>query len=118
AKLANEKGFNQPTFYQYHNITKKCYFNSYSVNEDNEQWYVIGEKDILKSDLNSINYTLAPTQDQLQKWIRDKHGIHILIIPTITSDWTFKTINVISERDNDVIKGVKDVSEIPPYKNV
>lgn len=59
-----------------------------------------------------------PTQSFLAKWLRDKHGIHILIIPTVTTAWTFKTITVLSERDNDVIIGLKSVSDLPPYKEV
>jgi|AntRauTorcE11897_2_1112592.scaffolds.fasta_scaffold01327_13 hypothetical protein len=49
-----------------------------------------------------------PTQSVLHKWLREKHGIYICIIPTVTASWTFKTITVISERDSD----------LPPYKNV
>ena len=60
----------------------------------------------------------APTQSFLQKWLRDIHGIHIIIIPTVTSSWTYKTVTVISQRDEDVIKGIKNVSDLPPYKEV
>ena len=69
---------------------------------------------------NSSTYQIKhyPTQSLLQKWLREQHGIHILIIPTITANWTYKTMNVISERDNDVIMGIKSVSDIPPYKEV
>ena len=63
-------------------------------------------------------YYSAPTQSLLLKWLREKHGIHILVIPTITSDWTYKTITVTSERDNDVILGIKSVSDLPPYTEV
>ena len=59
-----------------------------------------------------------PTQSLLQKWLREVHGFHIVVIPTITRDWTFKTITVTSKRDDDVILGLKSVSEVPPYKNV
>ena len=59
-----------------------------------------------------------PTQSLLQRWIRDIHGIHIIIIPTVTSSWTYKTVSVISQRDDDVINGIKSVSDLPPYKEV
>ena len=59
-----------------------------------------------------------PTQTLLQRWIRETHGIHIVIIPTVTSFWTYKTVTVISDRDDDVIKGIKSVSDLPPYKEV
>ena len=65
-----------------------------------------------------ICYNEAPTQSLLHKCLREKHGIHILVIPTVTSDWTFKTIRVISEIDNDVISGLKSVSDLPPYQDV
>ena len=61
---------------------------------------------------------IAPTQSFLQKWLREKHGQHILIIPTVTSAWTYKTVKVTSEIDNDVILGLKSVNELPPYKGV
>lgn len=60
----------------------------------------------------------APTQSLLAKWLREKHGLYIMIIPTITSSWTYKIVTVLSERDNDVILGIKSVSDLPPYKNV
>lgn len=59
-----------------------------------------------------------PTQDKLHKWLREKHGLHIIVIPTVTGDWTYKTVTVLSERDNDVILGIKSVSDLPPYTNV
>ena len=55
---------------------------------------------------------------ELQKWLRETYGIHIVIIPTVTSFWTYKTVTVISDRDDDVIKGIKSVSDLPPYKEV
>jgi hypothetical protein len=57
------------------------------------------------SDLSDHNYT-APTQSELQRWLREKYGIHIVLIPTVTSNWTYKTITIMSERDNDVIIGI------------
>lgn len=74
--------------------------------------------------LNSQNHNKmqhrisAPNIHVASKWLREVHGIHIMVIPTVTSDWTFKTINVISERDNDIINGLKSVSDLPPYKEV
>ena len=71
-------------------------------------------------DMNSFgtNYYSLPTQSLLQKWLREKFGYHVVIIPTVTSNWTFKTIKVLSEMDNDVISGLKSVSDLPPYKEV
>lgn len=53
-----------------------------------------------------------------QKWLREKHGVHIVIIPTVTTNWTYKTVRVMSEIDDDVILGLKSVSELPPYTEV
>lgn len=63
-------------------------------------------------------FVSKPTLNYISSWIRVVHGIHILIIPTVTSCWTYKTITVITERDNDAIIGLKKVSDIPPYDNV
>lgn len=60
----------------------------------------------------------APTQSIVQRYLREKRGIHIVIIPTATASWTYKTVTVLSERDDDVIIGIKDVSEVPPYTEV
>ena len=58
------------------------------------------------------------TQSLAQRWLREVHGIHFVMIPTITSAWTYKLLTVLSERDNDVIMGIKSVSDVPPYKDV
>lgn len=68
-------------------------------------------------DITPYEYN-CPTQSLLQKYLREKHGYHIVIIPTITSNWTFKIVKVISEADNDYISGIKSVSDMPPYKEV
>lgn len=60
----------------------------------------------------------APTQSQLQKYIREKHGLHIVVIPTVTCSWTYKVVRVVSEIDNNVIKGIASVNSLPPYEEV
>lgn len=62
--------------------------------------------------------TAAPTQAKLHKWMRENHGLHVICIPTVTSSWTFKSVTVLSKRDDDVIMGIKSVSDLPPYKEV
>jgi len=64
------------------------------------------------------DYYSAPTQSLLQKWLREKQGQHILLIPTITDAWTYKTVKITSELDDDFILGLKSVDEIPPYTGV
>lgn len=67
---------------------------------------------------NSNTLPHFSTQSLLQKWLREIHGIHIVLIPTITSSWTYKIITVTSKRDDEVILGIKSVSDLPPYKKV
>jgi len=127
AKLAKEKKFELYGYgYYTHYLTTKVdeqdgtsgpfgwkkdectYDSSYFGNNWNESDY---------SNETWVCYA-APTQAILAKWLREEHGVHILIIPTVTADWTHKTIKVLSKLDNDVINGIKKVSDLPPYKEV
>lgn len=49
----------------------------------------------------------APLYQQAFKWLLEKHHLYGIIFPTITIDWTFKTITV-----------VQDIVEVPPYNHV
>lgn len=104
AQLAKEKHFKEPCTAYFSTQGEKKYFR-----EDGMYYYSKGEHGRL---------ILRPTQSLLQRWLREEHGIHIVVIPTVTSDWTFKTVRVLSKIDHDVIKGIKSISELPPYKNV
>ena len=57
-----------------------------------------------------ITHASAPTQAMLRKWIRDKHYLHIVIIPTITAYYTYKIVDVQLQPENPI--------ERPPYKDV
>lgn len=106
-KLAKEKGF-------YSDIPPvKCTAKETLTNGEEVEWF-------LKTDGDSRhrNPIMCPTQDILHKWLREEHGMHVIVIPTVTSAWTFKTVTVLSKRDDDIIMGIKDVSEVPPYKKV
>lgn len=105
SKLAKEKNYNE--------YCEKGYYKYELI--DKEKVYLLWS-DALGYGSTLVGY--APKQHELQKWLREKHGIHILIIPTVTAAWTYKTVTVISERDNDVIVGIKSVDDLPPYKNV
>ena len=102
AELANKVGFN--------------------IRCDNEYTMVsqINGFKVIKTNIMTLgsNHFFAPTQSLLAKWLREIHGIHILVIPTVTAAWTFKTVTVLSKRDNDIITGIKSVSDLPPYKGV
>jgi hypothetical protein len=90
AKIAKEKKFNWGTNYYYHENT--TYERRIGLNYNNK---------------SENHYTSAPTQSLLQKWLREKYNIHIVLIPTITMYWTFKICNL----GNELI-------EVPPYKNI
>lgn len=69
AKLAKEKGFNWKTYY-YYNLDSK-------LND---------ESTILDRVNGMYNHKFqggnsAPTQSFLQKWLREKHKIHVQILP-------------------------------------
>lgn len=49
----------------------------------------------------------APTFSQAFDFLRKKYYLYGIVIPTITMNWTFKTMTVVEEE-----------VEVPPYKNV
>lgn len=118
AQLAKDKGFDLKC--RYHYIEGSEYPKTFGI----LRTYNI----IVKSNKNLPYKTegiysenqlcTAPTQSLLKSWLREEYGLHIVIIPTVTSNWTYKTIKVISKLDNDVIAGIKSVSDLPPYKEV
>lgn len=84
AKLAKEKGFEQ-------NEYDACY-------TDNGQYYVSGNllsERITGKPRPDIQYS-APTQSLLQKWIREKHDMHITIQTGVGSEvwWSFQIIKI------------------------
>lgn len=75
AKLAKEKGFDALCNNTY-NIKGKL----------SEEWNIspedLNEKDFYCTRANiDINYTLAPTQALLQKWLREEKDIHVWVTP-------------------------------------
>lgn len=98
-------------------------FGSYYLEGEYFQFYLKEQTEPILHNSNKLITKLkgrvtSPLISQALEFLREKHGIHILLIPTITAAWTYHTITVISERDNDVILGIKSVGEVPPYKNV
>ena len=49
----------------------------------------------------------APLYQQVFRWFREKHNLYVVIIPTVTMYWTFKTMTV-----------VEGIVEVPPYNHV
>ena len=74
AKLAKEKGFNELTSYAYlRNFNKK-----YLCLDDIECKYK-------NSEIRTHNYAV-PTQALLQKWLRKKHNLVLILCPTFEKD--------------------------------
>ena len=66
AKLAKEKGFN---------LLCSAY---YAFDDSEEEWILLGENS--PSFINNREtHFAAPTQSLLQKWLREKHNIHIWV---------------------------------------
>ena len=91
AKLAKEKGFKIPTTVMYKGNEKSYgHNNEWGIDEKrldgkfpytNQQWYSI------------------PTQSFLQKWLREKHNIHLIAYKNINIDgydWCFITTDGIT----------------------
>lgn len=91
AKLAKKKGFDLEVQYTYADDEGNADFF-----DDWENW-------------NSYenNYS-APTQSLLQRWLREEHALHIVIIPTICGYWTYK---IVMTNDSPNV-------EQPPYEEV
>jgi len=48
-----------------------------------------------------------PLYQQAFRWLLDKHYLYGIVIPTVTMDWTFKTMTV-----------AQGMVEVPPYNHV
>lgn len=69
AKLAKEKGFNE-------------YEACNHVYEDDKQWYTLTAYTNAKGiDWSKDQFTVAPTQSLLQRWLREEKGIAIVLQP-------------------------------------
>ena len=79
AKLAKEKGFNEPSTHIYTlgfgGIKEDKIIRKFGNYEDNDK---LLQPVILSK--GQLHIALAPTQSLLQKWLREKHKIHISII--------------------------------------
>ena len=91
-------GFDEPCLGYYTHNEKLC---SYGSNEINIEYLFCTHKDIYKT------YSLAPTFSQAFRWLLDKHYLYGIVLPTLTMNWTFKTMTV-----------VEGMVEVPPYIHV
>lgn len=74
AKLAKEKGFNEPT----RGFIEPVYNETHEFFDDTVLYVYSGYKPLKEHHkILEEGWYLAPTQALLQKWIREKHKIHI-----------------------------------------
>ena len=87
AKLAKEKGFDIPVL--------NCY-NENGELGDVESLCFVNYNQFKNVDGSNTNMYSAPTQSLLQKWLRDKHKIHIFVIPCEPSSYSkYKDLSVV-----------------------
>ena len=64
-------------------------------------------KDIVKHgrDKAKVNNILYPATGQslLQKWLREKHQIHIVVNITIADNWYFELFNLKEKRNSEIL---------------
>lgn len=88
AKLAKEKGFNEPT-YDY-------YFKEGDLCETSTKTFIEGT--------NTMEVSLAPTQSLLQRWLREVHNINIIIALSYTTKrYGYKLIPTDYKLGTDII---------------
>lgn len=75
---------------------------SLSYNEKGELW-----KRKFYNPENS--HYLAPTQSELQKWLREVHKIHIHIVPTIHGYWTYKIVDIQMDPSKKVVRPPQNI---------
>ena len=127
AKLAKEKQFQEYTSYFYTIENGLCsidtdgeilnIYNDDLTFKDNiwdcngDFWYneIEDEEGIYAQTYEPIKYS-APTQSLLQKWLREKYFLHIVLIPTVTGDMTYKIVDIQCDPQHEI--------ERPPYNDV
>jgi hypothetical protein len=83
AKLAKEKGFDMIDCTNAYNVFKENLKKSGEglvTTESEEEPYYGGVSCILRTFYQCKNWTLAPTQSLLQKWLREKYNIHCEVL--------------------------------------
>jgi hypothetical protein len=92
-----ELGFDEPCFGYYEDNNLTITFPSTSENG----WKWVGNSII------PCKNTKAPLYQQSFRWLLEKHNLYGIIIPTVTMNWTFKTMTV-----------AQGMVEVPPYNHV
>lgn len=121
AKLAWEKGFIIETFFKYYDCPafEEMQHGSGKYWEDELGYEAVPARlkwlfEYTPQRPIDAKYN-APSQGLLQKWLRDIHGWHIILIPVVTMGYTFKVMRV-WKKDFNPEAELK--IELPPYKEV
>lgn len=90
-------GYNEPCFGYY-----------IGLGDNKEKPFKFLEEKTEKGQFELIdNVCQAPTWQSAFEWLLETHLVYGIVIPTITTYWTFKTMTY-----------AKGMIEVPPYKNV
>ena len=106
AKLAKERGFNKEVFAYYDCDGDLAYVVSqYRGNSINE---ILVDKN--KPNPIGAEYTSAPTQSLLQRWLREEKNIHIEIVATASGYfWIADKVNGTAITDSDILdRGINE----------
>ena len=116
ARLAKEKGFKERVI---HGYVVKSELSTIKEGSLQNCYHLEDYGDTTTIDWNNyigrfVTNVSAPTQSLLQRWLRDIHGLHLIIIPMVTMTYTFKLMSVWRKdfHPDDL------VIETPPYKGV
>ena len=129
AKLAKEKGFDLETSKFY--LSDKTLITAFEDSKGNEAEYYFDADSFLEN-WNRKGWLVtkecnmgfgvtegkngymqgfsAPTQSLLQKWLREKYKIHLVIIPTVEGYFTYKLLDIHCDPENKI--------ETSPYSDV
>jgi len=95
ALALKELGFDEPCF------------GSWEIDYVEIPTYTHCISNFYKNSNHPVGKVTAPLYQQVFRWLLDKHNLYGIIIPTVTMDWTFKTMTV-----------AQDMVEVPPYNHV
>ena len=96
AKLAKEKGFNEPT---HGRGWVNNYYNHLGVLKGDVTELVKAQ--VHKKDTKPFETIAAPTQSLLQKWLREKHNLMCFV--DFPNDWSYFTGTVIRKGSSDMV---------------
>ena len=86
AKLAWQKGYNKEGIY--------CKTGYYTLDGRHSGEFNVALDEEGK-DYKGLQFVASPTQSLLQKWLREEHGIHICIMPSMCGEQEAWTIDLI-----------------------